>query len=128
MPVQDIQTLSALGEKTTSYLMVQMNSSRRTPHKAKLVLVVLTVLCQNSSLKLNQLIAEKDLETAREWVFTVICYQRTIMLQFRTHGNMYDVIKEVMKINEGLKHWFSSFAIDASNRRDRPSCSYVNLT
>ncbi len=57
------------------------------------------VRCQSSSLKL-QLIAEKDAETARAFA---VCYY-SILSEFLTsaHGNMYAVIKAVLRINEGL--------------------------
>ena len=50
-------------------------------------------------LKLNQLIADKELERAKELQFTI----NTIIGKLTaTHGNMYSVIKEVLKINESL--------------------------
>ena len=50
-------------------------------------------------LKLNQLIADKELESAKELQFTI----NTIIGKLTaTHGNMYSVIKEVLKINESL--------------------------
>ena len=50
-------------------------------------------------LKLNQLIADKELERAKELQFTI----NTIIGKLTAaHGNMYSVIKEVLKINESL--------------------------
>ncbi|WP_117282177.1 dihydrodipicolinate synthase family protein [Streptococcus intermedius] len=50
-------------------------------------------------LKLNQLIADKELERAKELQFTI----NTIIGKLTAaHGNMYSVIKEVLKINENL--------------------------
>ena len=51
-------------------------------------------------LKLNQLIAEKDLETARALQFAI---NGIIGVLTSAHGNMYGVIKEVLRINEGLE-------------------------
>ena len=48
-------------------------------------------------LKLNQLIAEKDLETARALQFAI---NGIIGVLTSAHGNMYGVIKEVLRINE----------------------------
>ena len=50
-------------------------------------------------LKLNQLIADKDLEKAKELQFTI---NAIIGKLTAAHGNMYSVIKEVLKINENL--------------------------
>ncbi|HFI0448662.1 TPA: dihydrodipicolinate synthase family protein [Streptococcus suis] len=50
-------------------------------------------------LRLNQLIAEKDLETARQLQATI----NTIIGKLVSgHGHMYAVIKEVIRINDGL--------------------------
>lgn len=50
-------------------------------------------------LRLNQLIADKDLETARQLQATI----NTIIGKLVSgHGHMYAVIKEVIRINEGL--------------------------
>ena len=50
-------------------------------------------------LKLNQLIVDKELERAKELQFTI----NTIIGKLTAaHGNMYSVIKEVLKINESL--------------------------
>ncbi|HEL2730374.1 TPA: dihydrodipicolinate synthase family protein [Streptococcus suis] len=50
-------------------------------------------------LRLNQLIADKDLETARQLQATI----NTIISKLVSgHGHMYAVIKEVIRINDGL--------------------------
>lgn len=50
-------------------------------------------------LKLNQLIVDNELERAKELQFTI----NTIIGKLTAaHGNMYSVIKEVLKINESL--------------------------
>ena len=50
-------------------------------------------------LRLNQLIADKDLETARQLQATI----NTIIGKLVSgHGHMYAVIKEVIRINDGL--------------------------
>lgn len=50
-------------------------------------------------LKLDQLIADKDLETAKELQFAI---NAIIGRLTAARGNMYGVIKEVLRINEGL--------------------------
>ncbi|MGQ7461801.1 dihydrodipicolinate synthase family protein [Streptococcus suis] len=51
-------------------------------------------------LRLNQLIADKDLETARQLQATI----NTIIGRLVSgHGHMYAVIKEVIRINDGLE-------------------------
>ena len=50
-------------------------------------------------LQLDQLIAEKDLETAKELQYTI---NEIIGLMVSGHGNMYSVVKEILRINEGL--------------------------
>ena len=50
-------------------------------------------------LKLNQLIADKDLEQAQRLQYTI---NAIIARLTSAHGHMYAVIKEVLKINEGL--------------------------
>lgn len=51
-------------------------------------------------LRLNQLIAERDLEQARDLQFAI---NDIIGVLTSAHGNMYGVIKEVLRINEGLE-------------------------
>lgn len=51
-------------------------------------------------LKMNELIAEKDLETARKIQYDV---NDIISKLCSGHGNMYAMIKEVLRINEGLE-------------------------
>lgn len=50
-------------------------------------------------LRLNQLIVDKDLEKAKTLQYTI---NETIGVLVSAHGNMYGVIKEVLRINEGL--------------------------
>ncbi|HEL0022421.1 TPA: dihydrodipicolinate synthase family protein [Streptococcus equi subsp. zooepidemicus] len=50
-------------------------------------------------LRLNQLIKDKDLETAKALQYAI---NDIIGLLVSAHGNMYGVIKEVLRINEGL--------------------------
>ena len=50
-------------------------------------------------LRLNQLIADKDLEKAKALQYTI---NAIISVLVSAHGNMYGVIKEVLRINEGL--------------------------
>lgn len=50
-------------------------------------------------LRLNQLIADKDLEKAKALQYTI---NEIISVLVSAHGNMYGVIKEVLRINEGL--------------------------
>lgn len=50
-------------------------------------------------LKMNALLKEKDLDTARELQYAV---NDIINLLTAGHGNMYAMIKEVLRINEDL--------------------------
>ncbi len=50
-------------------------------------------------LKLNQLITDKELERAKELQLAI---NDIIGKLTSAHGNMYAVIKEVLKLNEGL--------------------------
>lgn len=50
-------------------------------------------------LQLNQLIAEKELEQAKELQYAI---NEIIGLMVSGHGNMYSVVKEILCINEGL--------------------------
>lgn len=50
-------------------------------------------------LKLNDLLAQKDLETAKELQYEV---DRIIYKMVSGHANMYAIIKEILRINEGL--------------------------
>lgn len=50
-------------------------------------------------LQLNQLIAEKELEQAKELQYAI---NEIIGLMVSGHGNMYSVVKEILRINEDL--------------------------
>lgn len=100
MPVQDIQTFAALGgedhlvfngpdEQFLGGRLMGARSGIGGTYGAMPELF----------LKLNQLIADKELERAKELQFTI----NTIIGKLTAaHGNMYSVIKEVLKINENL--------------------------
>ncbi|WP_191960839.1 dihydrodipicolinate synthase family protein, partial [Streptococcus pneumoniae] len=68
-------------------------------------------------LKLNQLIADKDLETARELQYAI---NAIIGKLTSAHGNMYGVIKEVLKINEGLTIGSVRSPLTPVTEEDRP--------
>ena len=68
-------------------------------------------------LKLNELIAEKDLETARELQYAI---NAIIGKLTAAHGNMYCVIKEVLKINEGLNIGSVRSPLTPVTEEDRP--------
>ena len=100
MPVQDIQTFAALGGEDhlvfngpdEQFLGGRLMGARAGIGGTYGVMPELF-------LKLNQLIADKELERAKELQFTI----NTIIGKLTaTHGNMYSVIKEVLKINESL--------------------------
>ena len=100
MPVQDIQTFAALGGEDRlvfngpdeQFLGGRLMGARAGIGGTYGVMPELF-------LKLNQLIADKELERAKELQFTI----NTIIGKLTAaHGNMYSVIKEVLKINENL--------------------------
>ena len=100
MPVQDIQTFAALGGEDhlvfngpdEQFLGGRLMGARAGIGGTYGVMPELF-------LKLNQLIADKELERAKELQFTI----NTIIGKLTVaHGNMYSVIKEVLKINENL--------------------------
>ena len=68
-------------------------------------------------LKLNELIADKDLETARELQYAI---NAIIGKLTAAHGNMYCVIKEVLKINEGLNIGSVRSPLTPVTEEDRP--------
>ena len=68
-------------------------------------------------LKLNQLIADKDLDTARELQYAI---NAIIGKLTAAHGNMYGVIKEVLKINEGLNIGSVRSPLTPVTEEDRP--------
>ena len=100
MPVQDIQIFTALGGEDhlvfngpdEQFLGGRLMGARAGIGGTYGVMPELF-------LKLNQLIADKELERAKELQFTI----NTIIGKLTAaHGNMYSVIKEVLKINESL--------------------------
>ena len=100
MPVQHIQTFAALGGEDhlvfngpdEQFLGGRLMGARAGIGGTYGVMPELF-------LKLNQLIADKELERAKELQFTI----NTIIGKLTAaHGNMYSVIKEVLKINENL--------------------------
>ena len=100
MPVQDIQTFAALGGEDhlvfngpdEPFLGGRLMGARAGIGGTYGAMPELF-------LKLNQLIADKELERAKELQFTI----NTIIGKLTAaHGNMYSVIKEVLKINENL--------------------------
>ena len=100
MPVQDIQTFAALGGEDhlvfngpdEQFLGGRLMGARAGIGGTYGVMPELF-------LKLNQLIADKELEKAKELQFTI---NAIIGKLTAAHGNMYSVIKEVLKINENL--------------------------
>lgn len=100
MPVQDIQTFAALGGE--DHLVFngpdeQFLGGRLMGARAGIGGTYGAM--PELFLKLNQLIADKELERAKELQFTI----NTIIGKLTAaHGNMYSVIKEVLKINESL--------------------------
>ncbi|COL55598.1 N-acetylneuraminate lyase [Streptococcus pneumoniae] len=96
MPVQDIQTFVSLGGAGIGGTYGAM---------------------PELFLKLNQLIADKDLETARELQYAI---NAIIGKLTSVHGNMYGVIKEVLKINEGLTIGSVRSPLTPVTEEDRP--------
>ena len=100
MPVQDIQTFAALGGE--DHLVFngpdeQFLGGRLMGARAGIGGTYGAM--PELFLKLNQLIVDKELERAKELQFTI----NTIIGKLTAaHGNMYSVIKEVLKINESL--------------------------
>ncbi|GAD46338.1 dihydrodipicolinate synthase/N-acetylneuraminate lyase [Streptococcus anginosus T5] len=100
MPVQDIQNFVALGGK--DHLVFngpdeQFLGGRLMGARAGIGGTYGAM--PELFLKLNQLIADKELEKAKELQFTI---NAIIGKLTAAHGNMYSVIKEVLKINENL--------------------------
>ena len=100
MPVQDIQTFAALGGE--DHLVFngpdeQFLGGRLMGARAGIGGTYGAM--PELFLKLNQLIANKELEKAKELQFTI---NAIIGKLTAAHGNMYSVIKEVLKINENL--------------------------
>ena len=100
MPVQDIQIFAALGGEDH----IVFNGPDEQFVGGRLMGARAGIggtygVMPELFLKLNQLIADKELERAKELQFTI----NTIIGKLTAaHGNMYSVIKEVLKINENL--------------------------
>ncbi|MEW4354919.1 dihydrodipicolinate synthase family protein [Streptococcus pneumoniae] len=100
MPVQDIQTFASLGGDDH----VVFNGPDEQFLGGRLMGAAGGIggtygAMPELFLKLNQLIADKDLETAKELQFAI---NEIIKHLTAARGNMYGVIKEVLRINEGL--------------------------
>ncbi|WP_061599886.1 N-acetylneuraminate lyase [Streptococcus gordonii] len=100
MPVQDIQTFVALGGEDH----VVFNGPDEQFLGGRLMGATAGIggtygAMPELFLKLNQLIADKELERAKELQYAI---NAIIGKLTSAHGNMYGVIKEVLKINEGL--------------------------
>ena len=100
MPVQDIQTFAALGG--SDHLV--FNGPDEQFLGGRLMGAAAGFggtygAMPELFLKLNQLIADKELERAKELQFAI---NDIIGKLTSAHGNMYAVIKEVLKLNEGL--------------------------
>ena len=101
MPVQDIQTFASLGGEDH----IVFNGPDEQFLGGRLMGAGAGIggtygAMPELFLKLNQLIADKDLETARALQFAI---NGIIGVLTSAHGNMYGVIKEVLRINEGLE-------------------------
>ncbi|MBF0819456.1 dihydrodipicolinate synthase family protein [Streptococcus acidominimus] len=100
MPVQDIQTFASLGGENH----VVFNGPDEQFLGGRLMGAVGGIggtygAMPELFLKLDQLIADKDLATAKELQFAI---NAIIGHLTAARGNMYAVIKEVLRINEGL--------------------------
>lgn len=101
MPVQDIQTFASLGGEDHIVFNgpdEQFLGGRLMGAKAGIGGTYGAM--PELFLKLNQLIADKELDRARELQFAI---NAIISMLTAAHGNMYSVIKEVLKLNEGLE-------------------------
>lgn len=101
MPVQDIQTFAALGGADH----IVFNGPDEQFLGGRLMGAGAGIggtygAMPELFLRLNQLIAERDLEQARDLQFAI---NDIIGVLTSAHGNMYGVIKEVLRINEGLE-------------------------
>lgn len=118
MPVQDIQTFAALGGE--DHLVFngpdeQFLGGRLMGARAGIGGTYGAM--PELFLKLNQLIANKELEKAKELQFTI---NAIIGKLTAAHGNMYSVIKEVLKINENLNIGSVRFPLTPVTDADRP--------
>ena len=118
MPVQDIQTFVSLGGEDHIVFNgpdEQFLGGRLMGAKAGIGGTYGAM--PELFLKLNELIAEKDLETARELQYAI---NAIIGKLTAAHGNMYGVIKEVLKINEGLNIGSVRSPLTPVTEEDRP--------
>lgn len=100
MPVQDIQTFCAIGGDDH----IVFNGPDEQFLGGRLMGAAAGIggtygAMPELFLRLNQLIADKDLEKAKALQYTI---NEIISVLVSAHGNMYGVIKEVLRINEGL--------------------------
>ncbi|MER0122869.1 dihydrodipicolinate synthase family protein [Streptococcus sp. ZJ100] len=100
MPVQDIQTFASLGGDDH----IVFNGPDEQFLGGRLMGAAAGIggtygAMPELFLKLNQLIVDKDLETAKELQFAINDIIKNLVA---ARGNMYAVIKEVLRINEGL--------------------------
>ena len=118
MPVQDIQTFVSLGGEDHIVFNgpdEQFLGGRLMGAKAGIGGTYGAM--PELFLKLNELIADKDLETARELQYAI---NAIISKLTAAHGNMYGVIKEVLKINEGLNIGSVRSPLTPVTEEDRP--------
>ena len=118
MPVQDIQTFAALGGE--DHLVFngpdeQFLGGRLMGARAGIGGTYGAM--PELFLKLNQLIADKELEKAKELQFAI---NAIIGKLTAAHGNMYSVIKEVLKINENLNIGSVRSPLTSVTDADRP--------
>ena len=118
MPVQDIQTFAALGGE--DHLVFngpdeQFLGGRLMGARAGIGGTYGAM--PELFLKLNQLIADKELEKAKELQFTI---NAIIGKLTAAHGNMYSVIKEVLKINVNLNIGSVRSPLTSVTDADRP--------
>ena len=118
MPVQDIQTFAALGG--SNHLV--FNGPDEQFLGGRLMGAAAGIggtygAMPELFLKLNQLIADTDLAQAQELQFAI---NDIISRLTSAHGNMYSVIKEVLKINEGLNIGSVRAPLTPVTEADRP--------
>ncbi len=118
MPVQDIQTFVALGGEDH----VVFNGPDEQFLGGRLMGAAASIggtygAMPELFLKLNQLIADKELERAKELQYAI---NEIIGKLTSAHGNMYAVIKGVLEINEGLDIGSVRSPLTPLKESDRP--------
>ena len=118
MPVQDIQTFASLGGEDH----VVFNGPDEQFLGGRLMGAAAGIggtygAMPELFLKLNQLIADKDLDRAKDLQYTI---NAIIAKLVSAHGNMYGVIKAVLKINEGLELGSVRLPLAALTEDDQP--------